>query len=137
MRSIACVEGEPFRVELPVRDLIRAAGARLASQLRPRFRILSEDSGLLTFSGVIGTIALRPGLVLDVSPKTSPDEDWIHSVLELLIGTDRVDAAGERAAGLSKKRGDLLEFLAAIYAARLQRALMRDGPIVLINRQRA
>jgi McrBC 5-methylcytosine restriction system component len=137
MLSIACVEGEPFRVEANLRDMVRAAGARLVTQLRPRFRILSEDAGAFTVSGVIGTISLGPGLLLDVVPKTGPAEDWVHSVLSLLIGTDRIDAAGERAAGLSQQRRDLLEILAAIYAARLRRALGRDGPIVLISRQQA
>jgi hypothetical protein len=137
MRSIACIEGEPFRVEPSLRDAIRAAGVRLNSQLRPRFQVLSEDAGRFIISGVIGAITLRPGLVLDVVPKTSPEDDWVHSVLDLLIGTDRIDAEGERAAGLSEQRRDLLEILAAIYAARLQRALKRDGPIVLITRRRA
>jgi len=137
MRYIDCIEGEPFRVEPALRDAVRAAGVRLSGQLRPRFRILSEDAGRFTVSGLIGVISLRPGLVLNVVPKTSPDDDWVHSVLHLLIGTDRIDAEGERAAGLSQNRRDLLEILSAIYAARLQRALRRDGSIVLFNRQHA
>jgi hypothetical protein len=42
---------------------------------------------------------------------------------------------GERAAGLSPNRRSLLEVLASIYAARLERAIRRDGPILLIKRQ--
>jgi hypothetical protein len=109
----------------------------LNAELRPRFRLLSENAGQFTISGVIGTVSLGPGKVLQVTPKTSPNEDWIAAVLDLLIGSDRIDAAGERTAGLSPNRRSLLEVLAAIYAARLKRAIRRDGPLLLIERTEA
>ena len=55
--------------------------------------------------------------------------------MDLLIGADLVDIAGERAAGLSPNRRSLFEVLASIYIARLERAIRRDGPILLMTRQ--
>ncbi|HET6940568.1 MAG TPA: hypothetical protein VFH89_00250 [Sphingomicrobium sp.] len=97
---------------------------------------LAEDERGLRITNLIGMVELSTGTVLHVRPKTQPGDDWIRSVLALLVGADPVDAAGERAAGLSQARPDLFEALAAIYAARLERALHRDGPILVMQRER-
>lgn len=136
-RLIECTEGQPFYVEHRLQEVIRVAVRRLSAQLRPRFGILTESSGSFTLSGIVGTIAATPGTLIQVNPKVEAGDDWIHAVLDLLVGSDRIDAAGERAAGLSPNRRSLLEVLAAIYAARLQRAIRRDGPILLIERSQA
>lgn len=132
-----CVEGDLFTLEPNLGNGLRVAAERLRRQIRPRLRILEESDGQFAIHGVVGSIEIAAGATLEVSPKTRPGDDWIRSVLDLLIGTDRIDAAGERAAGLSPQRRDLLEVLAALYAARLERALRRDGPILLIERERA
>jgi 5-methylcytosine-specific restriction enzyme subunit McrC len=130
---IACIEGEPFSLDVPLRPLLRSAAARLSRQLRPRFKPLAEDQGEFTIHGLIGSISLGPGATIDITPKTQPGEDWLRAVLQLLAGSDRIDIAEERLSGLSPSRRDLLELLAAIYAARLERALRRDGPILTME----
>jgi hypothetical protein len=134
MECISVTEGEPFMVDVPLRDSVRAAGHRLKRELKPRYGGLIEDSGRFTISGIIGTIGLRRGHVLEVRPKVSVGTDWVRAVLDLLVGRERVDAGGERLAGVSARRNDLLEALSAIYAARLERAIRRDGPIMMIER---
>jgi len=138
MRPIPCVEGEPFTVEPALQSAVRSAARRLKTQLLPTLpRILTQDGDQFTFSGIIGTVSVSANVLFEIVPKTEPGDDWIHAVLDLLVGTERIDAAGERAAGLSNQRRSLLEVLAAIYASRLQRALRRDGPILLIERHHA
>lgn len=134
--ALECMEGEPFTLGLSLGHGLRVAAERLNRQIRPRFGILAERDGQFVINGVVGSIEIAAGITLEISPKTRPDEDWIRAVLDLLIGSDRIDAAGERAAGLSLHRRDLLEVLAALYAARLERALRRDGPVLLIERER-
>jgi hypothetical protein len=95
---------------------------------------MSELDGEFVIHGVVGSLELTPDVTLEVVPKTLPAEDWIHAVLDLLVGTDRIDAAGERLAGISPYRRDLLEVLGALYAARLERPLRRDGPILMLER---
>lgn len=136
MHTIFRIEGEPFTLEPRLANTLTMAAARLQQSLRPRFRILTTDAGTFTINGVVGAIDLG-GVILQVSPKTSPNEDWISAALDLLIGSDRVDAAGERAAGLSRQRRDIIEVLGAIYAARIEKAFRRDGPIVVMDRQSA
>jgi hypothetical protein len=133
--EITCIEGEPFTLEPGFGGRLRAACEHLQKQLRPSFPILSEDRGQFVIQGVIGSIGMGAMAVLEISPKIAVGDDWVHAVLELLIGSDRIDAVGERAAAMSPHRRSLLEALAAIYAARLERALLRDGPILILQRE--
>lgn len=133
MERTFVVEGEPFTVDPALRGAVRAAGRRLRLELKPRYGGLTEDGGRFTISGIVGTVALRRGRALEVRPRVPAGADWIRAVLELLVGRERVDAGGERLAGLSVHRKDLLEATAAIYAARLERAIRRDGPILIIE----
>ena len=135
MRSIPCVEGTAFDVDASLRDPLRVAIERLQRQLRPSFSILTEVNGRFTVSGVVGTIGIAAGTALEVSPKTEVGDDWIHAVLDLLIGRDRIDTSADRAAGFSAERRNLLEVMAATYASRLERALRREGPILLLERE--
>ncbi|WP_195210393.1 5-methylcytosine restriction system specificity protein McrC [Actinomarinicola tropica] len=86
---------------------------------------------------MIGSIRLNDSTILEVAPKVDGKADWVSAVLDLLIGLDRIDVAGERLAGLAPKRPELLEVLASVYAARLQRAIGRDGPLLLLDRRHA
>lgn len=135
-RRIDCVEGEP--VELDPGDMIalRAAAKRLARELKLRLPAIKEDERGLRVTNLVGAVDLAAGATLHIRPKTRPGDDWIKSVLSLLVGRDPVDAAGERAAGLSAARPDLFEALAALYSARLERALHRDGPILVMQREK-
>ncbi len=134
MRRIVVTEGVPF-VEPEFADLIRQAGDRIWTQLRPRFRPVTEEAGQFTVRNVIGTIWVNDSTVLEVEPKVGADEDWTHAVLDLLLWPDRIDIAGSRLSGFAPRRPELLEVLASAYATRLQRALHRDGPLLLIHRR--
>lgn len=129
------VEGVPFAIEPAMREPLRATLFRLRREMRLRFAPLREDEAGFTIWNIIGSIDLG-SVILEVTPKTEPGNDWVASVLSLLVGSDAVDAAGERAAGQSPARPDLIEALGAAYAARLNRALRRDGPIAIMSRQR-
>lgn len=135
MWRIPVTESEPFE-EPQVAGLVRAAGDRLTTRLRPRLRpVISEEAGQFTVRNVVGTVRLDDVTVLEVAPKVDPDQDWVRAVLDLLVGRDRIDIGGERLAGLAPRRPELLEVLASAYATRLRRALHRDGPLLLIHRQ--
>lgn len=84
--------------------------------------------------GVVGTVELRAGVLLDVAPKVGPGDDWIAAALDLLLPATRIEVAGDRRGGLATRRS-LAGVLAAIYAGRLTRALRRDGPLLLIERR--
>jgi 5-methylcytosine-specific restriction endonuclease McrBC regulatory subunit McrC len=135
VNRINIFEGEAFSLDRALTSRLRIACTRLQNQLKASFSILTEGNGLFKINGLVGTIDIGANTLVEISPKTQPEDDWIHSVLDLLIGSDRVDAAGQRAAGLSPNRRSLLEVLASIYAARLERAIRRDGPILLMRRQ--
>lgn len=135
-RRIDCIEGEPVALEASDREALRRAAARLRRELKLRLPAITEDERGLRVTNLIGAVDLSAGATLHIQPKTLPGDDWIKSTLSLLVGRDPVDAAGERAAGLSAARPDLFEALAAVYAARLERALHRDGPILVMQRER-
>lgn len=135
-RHIDCVEGERVALDAADQDALRFAAKRLRRDLKLRLPAIVEDERGLRVTNLIGAVDLSASATLHIRPKTRPSDDWIKSVLSLLVGSDPVDAGGERAAGLSAARPDLLESLAAVYAARLERALHRDGPIVVMKRER-
>lgn len=135
-RRIECVEGQPVALDPSDRAALRTAAKRLGRELKLRLPAIREDERGLRVVNLIGAVDLAAGATLHIRPKTQPGDDWIKSVLSLLVGRDPVDAAGERAAGLSSARPDLFEALAALYAARLERALHRDGPILIMQREK-
>jgi hypothetical protein len=135
VQRIEVTEGVPF-TEPHFADLIRQAADRLTSQLRPRVRLFHEEAGAFTIRNVVGGIRLDDTTMLEVAPKVDATEDWVRAVLDLLVGHDRIDIGGERLAGIAPRRPELLDVLASAYATRLQRALRRDGPLVVIERRR-
>src|SRR5215217_2286129 len=111
MAVIPVVEGEAFQLETSQPAALRRSVAELEQRLKPNFRVLEERGGNLVLRGVVGTIALGPRTFLDVAPKTSPGDDWIASVLDLLSVGDPIAIAGDRRAGLAASR-NLLDVLA-------------------------
>jgi hypothetical protein len=134
LRAITCIEGKRFSVEPAMADGVRRAGRRLQKFLRPRLHPIQEVDGQFIARGVVGTVDIG-GVLLEVAPKTEPENDWIASVVDLIAGTDRIQPAGERAASLRAPRSGLLDALASIYAGLLENALNRDGPVTLLERQ--
>lgn len=133
-RRYPVVEGQNIRLDPGVIGQLRPALFRLQSRLKLSLPVLEEDSSGFRIRNLIGAIDLGNGVVVDVEPKTEPGDDWVRSVLSLLIGDDPVDAAGDRSGGQKAARPDLVEAIAAIYAARLERALRRDGPLLTMGR---
>ena len=136
MRTIAVDEGIAFTIDGDLRVPLRDACRRIQLQLGTSFTVLQEAAGMFTIRGVVGTIAVRAGVVLDVTPKVAAEDNWIAAVLDLLLPPDPIDVAGDRRAGLARHR-NLLDVLAGIYAERLGRALRRDGPILVMERRQA
>ncbi len=136
MPTLAQEEGVPFQVADDLRAPLRLACGRVQQRLRPRLRMLEETQEGFTIRGVFGTIGVRPGVRLDLSPKVPAGENWIAAILDLLLAPDRIDVAGDRRSGLTRQRS-LLDVLADVYAERLSRALRRDGPILAMERRTA
>lgn len=134
LQRIAAVEGRPIKLEPGLRDRLRETGFRLRRELKLSFPPIYEDEWGIRIVNLVGAIDVGGGVVIDVEPKTGPGDNWVRSVLSLMIGEDPVDAAGERSSGQAPIRPDLLEAIAAIYAARLERALRRDGPLATMQR---
>ena len=129
------IEGTSFELDPALRDALRTTLYRLRGEMRLSFAPLREDESGFTIWNLVGSIDIGKA-VIEVVPKTEPGNDWVASILALLVGSDAVDAAGERAAGQSAARPDLIEALGVAYAARLSRALRRDGPITIITREK-
>jgi hypothetical protein len=134
LRTITVDEGVPFTIEDELRPHLREACLRVQQQLATRFPVLEESASTFTIRGVVGTLAVRSGVVVDVTPKIGAGENWIAAVLDLLVTPDRMEIAGDRRAGLARHR-NLLDVLATIYVERLGRALRRDGPILVMERR--
>lgn len=135
MPAFACVEGAQFTLPAPLHQPLRAVCAELELRLRPSITpILEERGGHFTIRGIIGTAELRPNVLLDIVPKTEPEDDWITAALDLLLRETRIAISGDRRGGLAAYR-NLLDVLAVLYSERLGRALRRDGPILVMERR--
>lgn len=126
-------ENEQLFLDTEKREALRQAINSLSSSLRPRLRQFEEQGEYCIIRNLIGTIAFRDGRVVEVVPKTRPGGDWIRAVLSLLVES-RVDISGERTGGMSAPREDLAVALARLYTDRIERALRRDGPLLLMQR---
>jgi hypothetical protein len=136
MRTIDVVEGTPFELAGLDARRLRSAVEKLEAQLRPSFKLLSEESGRFRLNNVVGTVDVGAGAIVQVSPKISNESDWGAAVVSLLSGDERIEPGGERAAGTSKTHTNLVEAIADAYAKRLERAYRQDGPILSMERNR-
>lgn len=134
MRCINLTEGKEFTLPRAEADRLRDAAERLRLRLRPSFSLLSESSGVFRLSNIVGTIDLGGGLVIQVSPKVTTDNDWTKAVISLLNGKECIEVAGERWAGISQVHNKLLDAISGVYLHRLERAYRQEGPIVLMER---
>jgi hypothetical protein len=132
--AVACVEGVPFDLERPLHEPLRRAINEARQRIRPTISPLSQTGSSFTVSGIVGTLELRPGVVLEIAPKTKPEQDWVTAALDLLLPATRASIAGDRRGGLARHRQPI-DVLAAIYAERLSRALRRDGPLLVMERR--
>lgn len=137
MTILQGIEGQSLPIGPEYDDLVRQAARRLTTSLRPRIGILREIDGRPALQGVVGSLRLDAGTALEIAPKVPAAADWVSSVLDLLVGTSRLDIGRDRRAGVSPRRPSLLDVLAAVYAARLEDALRRDGPLLVLARKSA
>lgn len=134
MTDLVCVEGAPFELERPLHGPLRRATEEVRRRVRPTGQPLSQAGGRFIISGIIGALELRPGLLLEIQPKTEPGEDWVTAVLDLLLPATRISIAGDRRGGTARSRHPL-DLLASIYVERLAHALRRDGPVLVMERR--
>lgn len=127
-------EGDEFSLDPQHAQRLRRACERLRNQLNPRFQILHERAGTFQIRNIIGSIDLGGGALIHVSPKVPTSTNWVAAATWLLTGSENIEVAGQRRAGISSLHHNLLEALARIYLNRLQRAYRQDGPIVLMER---
>jgi hypothetical protein len=132
--AYTCVEGVPFELEGALHEPLRRAISEAKYLIAPTISPLLQTGRLFTISGIIGSLELRPGLLLEIVPKTEPEEDWVTAALDLLLPATRTSVAGDRRGGLARSQQPL-EVLGAIYAERLARALRRDGPLLMMERR--
>lgn len=139
MRTLRVTEGEWFSVDRNLRSRVRTAFEQARSRLQasPRIARFEESGGQFKLWGIIGALQLTPQTLLEIAPKVGVEEDWVRATLDLLVRTDRIGVAGERASGRSERRRAIMDALAEIYAGRLAQAVRREGPVLLMQREQA
>ena len=76
-------------------DLL-AASTQIGEQLKPRRPILNVDGKRVTFVNMAGSMRLRTGEIVEVSPKVDGDPDWTQAVVHLLEPNTRIAVTGSR-----------------------------------------
>lgn len=112
---------------------LREGAARLKHQLQPTLRQLHIDGRGVSFGNVVGSFSLQNGDVVEVAPKVET-EDWTIAVIHLLAADTRLAVTGSQHSRPSHRKDDLTAALALEYARRLERALRRDGPMLVYER---
>jgi hypothetical protein len=134
VRRIPAREGQQVEdVDLETAQLIKKRLVSLKDELSPRMPFLGGDSAMPTIQNLIGAVQLRPDLVLDVSPKTSPGESWATSVIDLIVD-EQAHFAGLTTQAEMSPHQVLADTLARLYLDQLDDALRKDGPLQVMRR---
>lgn len=134
MHRIPAQEGQQLEgVDLETAQLIRNRLIRLKDELAPRMPFLSGDSATPTIQNLIGSVQLRPDLVLDVSPKTLPSDNWAASVIDLIVDENAHFAGLTTQAEMSPHQV-LADTFARLYLDQLGEALRMEGPLEVMER---
>lgn len=107
---------------------------RVAFELRLRIGGVTRLAGALRFDNMIGTIATPRGSI-EIAPKTRPGQNWLRSVVDL-FDERPVSLADDVPASDRRSTTTFREMIANIYARRLSRALLAEGPITTIEAER-
>lgn len=125
------------------RELTRDSGAMvmdaiqgLEATLRPRFPQVSRSHGIVEVKNFIGSVRMSDGTVLEVEPKVPVGQEWPDAVVRLLAENSRISVTGSQRSRPGDARRDLTAVIAFEYARRLERALAKDGPLQVFERQR-
>jgi hypothetical protein len=113
---------------------LRDGAAQLHRQLQPTIRQFRPDGQGATFGNVVGSFSLPSGDVVEVAPKVRT-EDWTTAVIHLLSEDTRLAVTGSQHSRPSDRKDDLTAALALEYARRLERALRKDGPMMVYERR--
>ncbi|WP_111720311.1 hypothetical protein [Homoserinimonas sp. OAct 916] len=113
---------------------LRDGAAQLHRQLRPTIRQFRGDGQGASLGNVVGSFSLPSGDVVEVAPKVRA-EDWTTAVIHLLSEDTRLAVTGSQHSRPSDRKNDLTAALALEYARRLERALRKDGPMMVYERR--
>lgn len=108
----------------------------LKKTLQPRFAQVSRSDGMVEVKNFIGSVRMSDGTVLEVEPKVPVDASWPRAVVQLLRADTRISVTGSQRSRLDNAWHDLTAVIAFEYARRLERALSKDGPLQIFERQR-
>jgi len=97
---------------------------------------VSRTDGVVEVRNLIGSVRMSDGTVLEVEPKVSVLPTWPHAVVQLLNEGSRISVTGSQRSRQGYARRDLTAVIAFEYARRLERALSKDGPLQVFERQR-
>lgn len=129
--TLTAVEGEPARIPSDVYEELAREGERAALDLGLAFGGVTRLAGELKFENMIGTIATSR-VAIEVRPKTSPGQNWLQSVLDLM--DDRpVFVSDDVPASESDPDARFLDLIARAYSNRLSAALAAEGAIMTIE----
>jgi hypothetical protein len=131
---ISTSEGDALHVAPDVAQLVRRRLQALEKELRPRMPFLIGDSELPVIHNIVGSVQVTSNLILDIVPKTHPDQDWAGSLLDLMRD-ERVHFGGETRLAELASRKVLPDAFARIYADQLSGAVRSEGPLLLLKRR--
>ena len=132
---LAFTENEPQTLSKDLADEVTEAVEELKRTLRPRLQQCVREGNTITLRNLIGSVRLQSGQVLEVTPKVPVDAKWAESVVQLLTDETRIAVSGSQRSQQSRPRNDLTTAIAFEYARRLERALAKEGPIQVYERQ--
>lgn len=134
MRRIPAREGEQVAdVDMVTAQLIRSRLVALRSELAPRLPFLGGDGNMPTVQNLVGSVQLRPDLVLDVSPKVAPGDNWAASLVDLLVD-EKAHFAGRTQHAEIRPHQVLADTFARLYLEQVEVALRKDGPLQVMER---
>jgi hypothetical protein len=133
--ALVIKEGVPFPVTPAERRILRVATNGLHESLKLSLPALREKGDIASLHGIAGTIVLSPRRRLTITPKLSTPDNWMDAVVSLIDATNRLQISGERPTRSRYGPLDPIGAVARIYSERLQRAFIKDGPILSIERK--
>lgn len=113
---------------------LREGASQLDLQLRPTIRQFRADAQSASFGNVVGSFSLPSGDVVEVAPKVYAD-NWTTAVIHLLSEDTRLAVTGSQHSRPTERTDDLTAALALEFARRLERALRKDGPMMVYERR--
>jgi hypothetical protein len=132
---LSFTENEPQTLPKETADEVVEAVEELRGTLRPRLPQCVREGNTVTLRNLIGSVRLSSGRILEVVPKVPVGAVWAEAVVQLLTDESRIAVTGSQRSQQSRPRNDLTTAIAFEYARRLERALAKEGPIQVYERQ--